>query len=39
MSKELGVDKARWLSHVHLFMEITVEKGVLYIKLVNRPME
>ena len=37
MSRKSRVDKTRWLAHEDLLLEITVEEGVLHIKLTNCP--
>ena len=33
----VGINKARWLSHVNHFIEIAMKKGVVYVKLTKRP--
>ena len=38
VSRKPGVDKTRWLAHEDLLLEVTVEKGVMYIKLTNCPI-
>lgn len=38
MVGEVRMDKARWLGHENLFGKITIEEGIMDIKLMNRPM-
>lgn len=38
MIRQGRIYKTLWLGHVHLLMEMTIQEGILYIQLLDRPL-
>jgi len=37
VGREVGIGKTLWLGPIHLFVKITINKGILHIELTNKP--